>query len=201
MGNQFDKTFEHDQALLDAALNEFVDKGYDKASLNNILKEANMSKGSFYYHFKNKEDLYFNLIDILIEKKKVFLAKTMKPEDFTKDIFTIFKTQIRLGMEFSCQYPDINRFSESFIKEKGNEIYKKAMKKHDFQSNDQINQLVKVAYVRGDFREDLPLGFVQNLIGYLFTHVVEMTDMSQSDNYEDGMNYLVDFMKNGLAKK
>ena len=50
----FAKTFEHKQKLLDAALAEFNEYGYEQASINRILAQAGMSKGQFYYHFKNK---------------------------------------------------------------------------------------------------------------------------------------------------
>ncbi len=129
----FDKSFEHREALFDAGLEEFAAKGYDQASINAILKVAGMSKGQFYYHFKNKEGLYFALIDVLIAKKREFLAATMTPDEFEQDIFTIFQTQIRYGMQFAQSYPAINRFAESFVKEKGNTIYKKAMSKYNFE--------------------------------------------------------------------
>ena len=47
-----------EEELIKAALIEFGDKGYENASLNNILKEAGISKGTFYYHFKNRRIIY-----------------------------------------------------------------------------------------------------------------------------------------------
>ncbi|MFS1514903.1 TetR/AcrR family transcriptional regulator [Bacillus sp. SCS-151] len=199
MTRGFNKEFEHSDALMQAALNEFVEKGYDKASLNHILKTANMSKGSFYYHFNNKEDLYLNLIDMLIQKKQLFLAKVMNPSDYSKDIFSIFKTQIRIGMQFSNEYPDINRFANSFIKEKGTPIYEKALTRHNFQDNDQMNKLIEASYNKGEIRQTLPLEFVQSLIGFLFTNIVDVADMSKPDHYESSLNHLIDFLKNGLT--
>jgi len=64
-----EKSFEKRQELINAAINEFSDKGYDNASLNNILKRTGISKGTFYYHFANKEDLYFYLVSLLVEEK------------------------------------------------------------------------------------------------------------------------------------
>jgi len=75
------KSFEKRQELIDAAIKEFGEKGYENASLNNILKEARISKGTFYYHFDNKEDLYMYLISIFINEKKSFFASNVKAED------------------------------------------------------------------------------------------------------------------------
>ncbi len=44
--------------LLDIAAKEFAEKGYDAASLNEILTRAGFGKSSYYYYFEDKEDLY-----------------------------------------------------------------------------------------------------------------------------------------------
>jgi len=96
LNQESNKVFERKQEVINAALKEFSEKGYKGASLNNILKNAEISKGTFYYHFKSKEDLYFFLIEILIDEKKEFMKDRIKPEDFNKDIFSIFKLQSKL---------------------------------------------------------------------------------------------------------
>jgi len=197
----FDKSFEHSEELFDAAINEFIEKGYEQASINNILKNAGMSKGQFYYHFKTKERLYLALIEILIAKKQAFLAKTMQPEDFQQDIFSIFKTQIRYGMMFAREYPAINRFAESFTREQGNPMYETALEIHNFQDNAGMNQLIDMAFARGDLRDDLPRPFVQKVIGYLFTHTAELIDIENFDDVETDINHLIAFMKSGLGKQ
>jgi AcrR family transcriptional regulator len=49
---------EQQGAILRAALDEFAAHGFDAASLNRIIDEAGISKGSMYYYFDGKEDLY-----------------------------------------------------------------------------------------------------------------------------------------------
>ncbi|MAS36425.1 MAG: hypothetical protein CL610_20650 [Anaerolineaceae bacterium] len=195
----FARSFDHSQELFEAALAEFTDKGYEQASINVILNAASMSKGQFYYHFTNKEGLYLALIGVLIEQKKAFLTSVMQPEDFQQDIFGIFKTQMRYGLAFARQYPAINRFSESFLREKGNAIYKKALAAYNFEDNTVIDQLIERGYQNGDFRDDLPLPFIKKVIGYLFTHAADITDLNAADAFEEELNYLIDFIKSGLA--
>jgi len=43
-------------------------KGYDKASMNDIVKKANISKGAIYHHFKNKEELFCKVIEVVFLK-------------------------------------------------------------------------------------------------------------------------------------
>ena len=196
----FEKAFDHSEALFQAALEEFIVQGYELASINTILKAAQMSKGQFYYHFKNKEALYLALIDILIAKKRAFMDKTMQPEDFEQDLFSIFVTQIRYGMAFAREYPAINRFAESFVKEKGTPIYDKVMEGHNFEDDAMIMQLVEQAFHRGEFRKDLPLPFIKKTIGYLFTHAADLVDLHHTDEIETNLEHLIVFMKTGLAK-
>jgi AcrR family transcriptional regulator len=44
-------------ALLEAAADEFTQRGYEGASVNRILAAAGLSKGAFYYYFDDKADL------------------------------------------------------------------------------------------------------------------------------------------------
>lgn len=46
------------QAILQAALEEFAAHGFHDASLNRVIEAAGISKGSMYYYFDGKEDLY-----------------------------------------------------------------------------------------------------------------------------------------------
>lgn len=44
-------------SIITAAMEEFLDKGYEGASVNAIAQRAGVSKGGFYHHFANKEVL------------------------------------------------------------------------------------------------------------------------------------------------
>lgn len=50
------------ESISNAALIEFMQKGYEGASIRSIAKRANTSVGNIYKYFKSKEDLYENLI-------------------------------------------------------------------------------------------------------------------------------------------
>lgn len=195
----FEKSFEHSDDLYEAALAEFIANGYEQASINTILDTASMSKGQFYYHFKNKEGLYFALIQVLIARKRDFLASIMQPDDFQADIFTIFQTQIRYGLAFAQAHPLINQFAERFVKDKNSPIYQKAIARYNFEDDGAINNLIDLAYQNGDFRTDLPLPFIKSIIGYLFTHAAELADLNSAEEFETNLNHLIAFMKTGLA--
>lgn len=54
---------ERRDAILDAALAEFAEHGFERASLNRILARTRTSKGAAYYYFSDKEDLYLTTLE------------------------------------------------------------------------------------------------------------------------------------------
>lgn len=196
-----EKSFEKREELINAALVEFGDKGYDNASLNNILKEAGISKGTFYYHFKNKEDLYIYLYDILAEEKMNFFNKNINPGDFNKDIFTLLKIMSKVGMEFAHYRPEVAKFSSSYLKDLNNPILDKVKEKYNFQNNDYLDVLIDNAYKREELREDLPRKFIKSMINYLLVNLYEISNIIDINEYVTEVNYLIDFLRDGLRKR
>ena len=49
-------------AILEAAANEFARVPYSAASINQIIKEAEISRGSFYTYFEDKDDLMRHML-------------------------------------------------------------------------------------------------------------------------------------------
>ena len=158
-----------------------------------------MSKGQFYYHFKNKQALYFALVEVLITRKQAFLATVMQPKILTADIFTIFKTQIQQGITFARTHPEIQAFSESFLREKGNPIFEEVMTRFNFDNDAGLNQLIEVAHRKGEFHANYPLPFVQQLLGALFSHATDLADFTTVADAEVNLERLVQFMQSGLA--
>lgn len=196
---RFDKDFEHNESLFQAAIEEFSRAGYDQSSINVILETAGMSKGQFYYHFKNKQGLYFALIEVLIAQKQAFMASVMQPDDFAQDLFTVLKTQVRRGAAFARSHPEIEAFSESFLREKGNPIYAAVLARYNFDSDAGLHRLIEQAHRRGELRADLPLPFLQNIISHLFTHAGGLTDLTGPGDAEARLEALIDFIRSGAA--
>lgn len=52
---------EQQEAILGSARDEFAAHGFRDASLNRVIEAAGISKGSMYYYFEGKEDLYIQV--------------------------------------------------------------------------------------------------------------------------------------------
>ncbi len=48
--------------LLEAALHVFATQGFEKASMREIAANAGLTTGAIYYHYKNKDDLYYDAV-------------------------------------------------------------------------------------------------------------------------------------------
>lgn len=51
------------EAIYQSAMKEFLDKGYEKASLRKIVKGAGTTLGNFYNYYDNKEALYASIVE------------------------------------------------------------------------------------------------------------------------------------------
>lgn len=57
------KKDEMEKSLLTAAHDEFLEQGFERASIRSIVKSANTTIGNFYNYYKNKEAIFCALVD------------------------------------------------------------------------------------------------------------------------------------------
>lgn len=74
--------------ILEAAKREFSENFYEDASINKIIKEINMPRGSFYLYFQNKENLYLYVLELYLKEFKKILLDLL--EQNNHDIFKSF---------------------------------------------------------------------------------------------------------------
>jgi AcrR family transcriptional regulator len=63
------------ERLLNAAAQEFAERGYAGTSTESISRRAGMSKATFYEHFDNKEDCIVALFDVAVERIRTAMAE------------------------------------------------------------------------------------------------------------------------------
>lgn len=80
---QIDASLPKDQRILLAAENVFSARGYERATVDEIIALADVGKGTVYKYFGNKEQLFYKLIS---DKNTPFVAKLQEVVDGAEDI-------------------------------------------------------------------------------------------------------------------
>lgn len=55
--------------LLQIAYKMFITKGYENTSVDDIIREAGIAKGTYYYYFESKEQMLEEVIGMMIEQE------------------------------------------------------------------------------------------------------------------------------------
>ena len=69
--------------ILEKAFDLFLKKGFSESSTNEIIREAGLTKGGFYYSFKSREDLVRRVIEKYI--KTYYLCPLREMEQCWED--------------------------------------------------------------------------------------------------------------------
>lgn len=74
------------ERLLESARNEFSEQGYEKASLRRISAGAGVTTGAVYFFFKNKEELFEQVIGETLKKMSALSQEMAREELCNPDV-------------------------------------------------------------------------------------------------------------------
>lgn len=76
--------------IIEGAYRVFLEQGFDAASMNDITREAGVSKGTIYVYFDNKLDLFEALIEDERQVYSAGLADILSPDAPPADALTAY---------------------------------------------------------------------------------------------------------------
>jgi AcrR family transcriptional regulator len=91
--------------VLDAAEAEFATRGFSGGSLNTIVREAGISKGSLFQYFEDKADLYAYLAELASVRIRARMEKQITEYDWDGDFFGAFSQLLRVWTEYFVEHP------------------------------------------------------------------------------------------------
>lgn len=149
------------QKLLDSAFSVFATHGYERATVDEIVREAGFSKGAFYVHFGSKEDLFWAMLEGRIDVLQETMRGALDPAQPTAEnerrvleaIFALDKEDRHwpaLFVEFVAQAARNER-----VREKLNEMYRRW---HSF-----TVELLEEGRLAGRVRKDLDVDFMASV--------------------------------------
>ena len=97
--------------IMDAAMLLFIEKGYANTTTQDIVDKVNISRGLLYYHFKNKEDILYCLVERYSEK-------------LLRDIHVIVNDDDKTAIEKIRAFIDATIISTDNVSAEGTELQK-----------------------------------------------------------------------------
>lgn len=91
------------EAILAVCIEEFARKGYSKASTNAIVERAGIPKGTLFYYFGSKKDLFLYVLDHAIESYTAEFNRMAG--ELPSDLFERLLARGEIRMRFAIQQP------------------------------------------------------------------------------------------------
>ena len=97
--------------IMDAAMILFMEKGYTNTTTQDIVDRVNISRGLLYYHFKNKEDILYCLVEQYSDR-------------LLKDIYSIVYDEDKTAIEKIRSFIDVTIISSENVSAEGTVLQK-----------------------------------------------------------------------------
>ena len=143
-------------AIIDAAEEVFVERGFTGATIDQIAKKAELAKGTIYLYFKSKEGLllavYLKLMDIIEEKILDDMDKEETGIGKLKSLKKISADSVKSMKKYAAFDKYVVAFATDFDRE--NPLLKELLQKRDRLLNS-IVHAIELGMEDGTVRKDL----------------------------------------------
>lgn len=98
---------ERQDKILSAATQEFLELGYEGASLNAIIAASEISKGSFYYYFEDKMDLFVTVLRHHIQPERFVADSGMMEAEDAASFWAAIEGMVEGAFVMAREHPEI----------------------------------------------------------------------------------------------
>ncbi|MBY7145043.1 TetR family transcriptional regulator [Virgibacillus sp. NKC19-3] len=189
------------QTLIHAAEKEFSRVPLFEASISNIVKSAEIPRGSFYQYFEDKDDAFFYLLNDQVKKRRAIFAHVLQKYD--GDIFDAMCEIFRITLQESADEESINFLRNAFLNmtHKIEEIFTRIFSDSESDGkHEEISRLIDKEQLNISGDEELYY-VMQILTSVTFRNFIEKFARELS-NEEAMRNYAIEIhlLKKGLHK-
>lgn len=188
------------EKLLDAAVEIFSKKGYHKTKMEEIANKAGVAKGTVYYNFDSKADLFAQL---LIEGINMIRDRLGQELNENTDAETKVKGLIKHSLIIFLRY---DRLARIFFNELGSGIDKKAKKlirQVQEKYYNLISRTLAAGIAEGEFKDLNPDILAGSLIGLMGGTLSVYLEIAPEKREEGKMiiNQTIEVFLSGIKKK
>lgn len=189
---------EKQERIINAAITEFANKGYSNAATDEIVKQANISKGALFHYFTNKKELFLFLYDYTLN---TIMNKFFREICFDeKDILVRIRQAVYLECMLVSQYPMMFDFVKTVYFENSDMVKEELQKRNATILTDSYNKLLS-DFDRSKFKEEININQAVHVImwtveGILAKEKEKLKLLSSSElNLEEIMRQMDDFLE------
>lgn len=170
--------------ILNAAIKEFAEKGFRGSRMGSIAKKAGEHQALIHYHFKNKENLYTEVL------KKIFgVEQTQKLSIYTgkwklspsQKLYIAVYFIINLHMKATD--PEINRIFLWELAE-GRRFLDPILREFLIPRQKILTRTIEEGIKKGEFESKNPDMFVFNLVTLIFSYITHMEIYKSTQLYK-----------------
>ncbi|MCD7805653.1 MAG: TetR/AcrR family transcriptional regulator [Oscillospiraceae bacterium] len=140
--------------ILDISQRLFHEKGYSETTVEDIITECKIAKGTLYYYFKSKEDILSAIIDRQIDENVISLTEISIDSSITatEKLVKVIRLLSQSGvLDDSLHDPD------------NSELHQKTFKRSLLRYTDVLTKMVNEGISSGEFSTPYPEETVQLL--------------------------------------
>ncbi|MCR5283431.1 MAG: TetR/AcrR family transcriptional regulator, partial [Lachnospiraceae bacterium] len=139
----FDLTREKQDRFINAACKLFAENGYKKASTDDIVREAGISKGLLFHYFGSKEGLYLYVYEYSTRYVRMEYDRSIPKNGM--DFFELQRHMEKAKREIIRYYPYMTLFIQRAFRENDQELIDKLA-----ENMDGYTALLSEVYARAD---------------------------------------------------
>ncbi|MCJ1717139.1 macrodiolide transporter TimAB transcriptional regulator TimA [Listeria ivanovii] len=157
--------------ILEAAMEEFTEKGYQAASTNQICAKAGVSKGLIFHYFASKEKLYIAAVSYAID---FATQKVSAQQEEWKDFVEMAIWSTKQKLDFNRNYPTVFGLIMQAYANPPGELQGKLDGFFDeaiARSEAQMNQVLS----RMSLKKEVNIDAARKVIAALFNHITQIS--------------------------
>ena len=190
-----------DKILL-KALELYMIEGYSNVSITDLQAALDMGRGTLYYYFKDKDELFQEVVDMFLIKPKQRALDRVRDGGTIPDMIEAMLYYLNQLQEFYNQVENKNINTSNVVTvmytaySRFPELYKKARRLYEYELNMWI-QAIKNSMHNGEIRGNVPI----ETTAHMFLHIKDGWDPGRSGVpmnfgiFPEQYNYLYDLIK------
>lgn len=184
--------------IVEAAMDEFSANSYEVSSINQIVKNSNIAKGSFYQYFENKEDLYQMIIEICGDIKNDYISKILSRTEymnFYEKLMELYKSII----SFSEDNEKVSNIITHLYRIDDIEFRNELIEASGISSMKLFDEIIEQGQNEGEIKKSIDTEFASAFLYDVSMFIIEYREGKGSFfNYEDIINTVVGILKSGM---